>query len=176
LALHIRTLVRDTPRSKSLLGQLGSAFTWTFVDSVIVPLETITDQGPYHGLMSIHMAGGKVEFEPLCFSETDRPARRRSFLDWWTRMVMRDTKGGRYTREDLVLVVANQDGGGHVDPSIDEAYGDLSRDGSLGITFEVTGPQPRRWTQNPVPPAIRQIAQEVLWTLENQGLAEIGPN
>jgi hypothetical protein len=41
-------------------------------------------------------------------------------------------EGQELTRRDLILVVANQDGGAHVDASLDETYARISRQNSLG--------------------------------------------
>jgi len=69
-----------------------------------------------------------------------------------------------------VLNVANTDGGGHVDPALDEAYLDLSRNNSLGWVIN------KGDVQRPFPPpvmaCVRQIAHEVLETLKKKG----GPN
>jgi hypothetical protein len=177
LATHVRVLLRDTPRSKSLLTQLGATFKWKFVDSVIVPLEHVAADGVYHGLAAIRLettpSGGDAKFVSLYGSgETDPAPVRRTFHDWWTRMVMRDATGVQFSREALIVPVANQDGGAHVDPTLEDAYAGLSRRNTIGITFGFDGPEPRQWTDNPVPPSIRQIAQEVLWSLEEQGLAD----
>jgi hypothetical protein len=71
------------------------------------------------------------------------------------------------TRRELVLAVANQDGGAHVDPALgDAAYAAVSRDQSLG-TITVTGPhgEPRTVDDSPALAAVRQIAYEVDETL-----------
>jgi hypothetical protein len=69
-----------------------------------------------------------------------------------------------------VLAVADQDGGAHVDPELDKAYAKLTRQNSLGLVFSV-GDEPREWANNPVPPSIRQVTQEILWTLRDQSLS-----
>lgn len=56
---------------------------------------------------------------------------------------------------DLIRVVSNQDGGAHVDPSVDEKHFKLTRRNSLGIS---RGSTPR---DSPVPASIRQIGWEV---------------
>ncbi len=125
--------------------------------------------------MSIKIAGGPdggtVCYEPLCYDPSLRRDLFRPFGDWWTRLVIRDAEGNRFSRENLVLAVADQDGGAHVDSEIDENYAKLSRLHSLGFTFSKGGAEPKQWTENPVPVALRQIAAEVLWSLERQGLA-----
>ena len=69
-------------------------------------------------------------------------------------------------RRDLIMNVVNTDGGGHVDPTLDEAYLDLSRNNSLGWILE------KGDVQEPFPPpvmaCIRQVAHEVLETLKKK--------
>jgi hypothetical protein len=92
---------------------------------------------------------------------------------WWTEPIMpTSTPDGfdhtpRYSREDLVLSVANQDGGAHVDQR-DAGYDQLTRD---YFTIEVAirsgdTVAPYKPVQgNAVNVCIRQIAHEVLFTL-----------
>jgi hypothetical protein len=77
---------------------------------------------------------------------------------WWTLPVIKDAQYA-FTRQDLVLRVANKDGGSHVDPTLPVAYADLSRNNSLGWIFDLGG-QPKP-LGNPVPASIRQIVFEV---------------
>jgi hypothetical protein len=80
--------------------------------------------------------------------------------------VVKDNKGRFFNRRELVLNIADTDGGAHVDPGLDAAYADLSRNNSLGWNI-VEGD-----VQRPFPPptmaCIRQIAHEVLKTLQRK--------
>jgi hypothetical protein len=73
----------------------------------------------------------------------------------------------RYSREDLVLDVAHQDGGAHVDDR-NAAYDQLTRD---DFTYEIATRAGDRISPyqpvkgNPVNVCLRQIAHEVLVTL-----------
>jgi hypothetical protein len=58
------------------------------------------------------------------------------FSEWWTERVLRDNKLRTMSRMDLVLNVADTDGGAHVDPELDETYMAVSRSNSLGWQFE----------------------------------------
>ncbi len=76
------------------------------------------------------------------------------------------------SRSDLILNVADSDGGAHVDPDLDEAYMDLSRHNSLGWILkegDVTRPFPA-----PVMACVRQIGHEVLVTLREKAASESG--
>jgi hypothetical protein len=66
----------------------------------------------------------------------------------------------------LVLGLAHTDGGAHVDPELEEAYAELSRDNSLGLTFYQN--DERLPDTSPVPANVRQIAFEVEKTILEQ--------
>jgi len=92
----------------------------------------------------------------------DMVSRSTPFDDWWSG-VLTDFADNVLSRERLINIAANQDGGAHVDPGIDEDYAGLSRDNGLGLLQATAAgeiPMP-----NPVPATIRQIAHEVLKTL-----------
>jgi len=95
------------------------------------------------------------------------------FEEWWTEPVLKDSKQNCFSRRDLVSHVANTDGGAHVDSDFTEAYMALSRQNSIGVTFE------RGNLILPIEGRIelgcmRQIAHEVLATL-HMGTSRIVP-
>lgn len=89
----------------------------------------------------------------------------RSFDDWWLTDVFIDANRNALSRKDLILTAANQDGGTHVDPELEEVYARLARENFL----EAVGSDGR--TSYPVAgalfSAIRQIGHEVLKTLKS---------
>lgn len=89
------------------------------------------------------------------------PGTVRRFDDWWTTAVVRDDTGHPFSRRDLVLALANKDGGAHVDPDTGDAYGRLSRSNSLGWVLSADAGDALPLS-SPVPSAVRQIAFEVL--------------
>ena len=101
-----------------------------------------------------------------------KPAPQRFHL-WWTEPIMPASgpqgfdPTPRYSRQDVVLGVANQDGGAHVDHR-DAEYDRLTRD---HFTYEIAPTvgdrvSPYQPVQgNPVNACLRQIAHEVLITL-----------
>lgn len=156
LAVSLRVLFHDTAQSHSLLGQLGQ-LGGQFISSAI-PHDS-GNIGTHGGLVMLAVTGGGS----TCFAPLDDVPIQRwlSFQDWWGELVFVDDRRAALTRRDLVLAIANQDGGAHVDPGLSETYARLSRHNSLG------------WVQNPgaVPipnaerAAIRQIAHETLKSL-----------
>ncbi|MNY38532.1 hypothetical protein D3C86_1731660 [compost metagenome] len=97
----------------------------------------------------------------------DSPLMRKvSFEDWWDKIVFVDQHQSRFSRKDIVLTVANQDGGAHVDPSLDESYIRLAKENSLGWKLSV-GSSEKDLNNGPVYPSIRSIANELLATLRD---------
>ncbi len=86
------------------------------------------------------------------------------FLNWWNDPVLKDNRGRKFCRRELVLHVADTDGGAHVDPELEESYMAISRENSLGwffgngnVVFALEG--------RPELACMRQIAHEFLSTI-----------
>jgi hypothetical protein len=176
LATSIRVFLHDSKTSKSLLSQLGKNFSWSSFLSTATPYNPRNLFPIHHGLVSVRLEhlgdSANASYRPLVETGGFGPVPPRwcHFSKWWKEIVIKDEEGNTFSRQALVLFVANQDGGAHVDPSIDEAYAKLSRHNSLGWVVSF-GDVPLKWDDNPVLPSVRQIAEEVLRTLAKQGLA-----
>jgi hypothetical protein len=158
IATPIRVLVHDTPKSHSLLKQLGLKQRLKFL-SLAVPNNPY-NFGPYHGLVDIELV------KRIYIPKLDHvPPRPMSFRDWWEETVLKDGNGTLYSRGDLVLFLANKDGGAHVDPVMDEAYKRLTSENHVGYEVAVSG-KPIKWHENPVFPSVRHIGHEILETLK----------
>jgi len=95
----------------------------------------------------------------------DRPSiflRQTSFEEWWNEVIIKDGNGTTFSREDIVLSVANTDGGVHVDPHLEEEYAELSRKNSLGWASKTNDSQSP--LEHPELATVRQIAHEILKT------------
>lgn len=159
LALTMRVLLHDTKVSTSLLEQVDKK-QLPFVDTTF-EYDPHQIHPKYSGLIIIEMGSPEKKYvAPL----DDVPEIRvKSFQEWWNQTVFIDDHGNSISRRDLILAVANQDGGGHVDPKIDEKYARLSRENSPG--WMVGGPSGYVPLEGPERAAIRQISHEVLKTL-----------
>lgn len=85
------------------------------------------------------------------------------FTDWWDTEVVCLTAGVRMTRKSLVLAVANQDGGAHVDETLKPDYMAIKSGAGLVMTFLPAGGNPVEIpleSHNVV--TLRQIGYEVL--------------
>jgi len=88
-----------------------------------------------------------------------------------------ETSALRYfSRENLVLIMANQDGGAHIDPKLDKDYEALTVD-FLGHSMEIGSNLTDKTMGGDIPPmrgnvaaaSVRQIAFEVLSTIRPDG-------
>ncbi|MCC0031180.1 MAG: SEC-C domain-containing protein [Brucellaceae bacterium] len=160
LAVVVRVLVHDTRSSHSLLGQLGHKNV-QFFDGALPP--TAGNLSSYGGLVQIVVGGSKGgRFLPVL---DDAPCKRGfvSFDDWWTMAVFTRPSGAPLSRREIILTAANQDGGAHVDPALDEDYRALQNGDYLG--WESVDQHGVRKMDGAEKAAIRQIAHEILRTL-----------
>lgn len=157
LATTIRVLAHDAKHSKSLLGQLGLK-TMAFCDTAnpVNPRNLLT----HFGLVSMHVGAKGDDYVAMLDGSPRGEGMSVPFDAWWTSPVVVDTQRRHLSRRDIVLAVANQDGGSHVDSALDPAYHGLSRDNSLG--WQLTGPDGSRPMGDPTPATIRQIAHELI--------------
>jgi len=187
MAVTLRALLHQTARSSALLVQLGMRngrfYEWNFSsqsrhDPKALPKDfKLAIQPPAgSGLGSFQMpimaaCWLAVPFTTNQCSEYVAPLStfgdcvKKRFVHWWNDVVVRDLNQRTFCRRDLVLNVANTDGGAHVDPNLEQRYMEFSRKNSMGWGFSLNGVD---WEAIPKPhlACIRQIAHEVLVTLE----------
>lgn len=161
IAVSIRVLVHDTKKSKSLLGQLGRK-SELFLDSAF-PV-TPANKSTHSGLVVTSIVpGAGAKYVAFLDDGPGGQTASRDFETWWNSTVFIDSKERELSRRDLVLTVANQDGGAHIDPALDSTYADLSRNNSLGWVYsDGSKSEPM---EGPERAALRQICHEVLKTL-----------
>jgi hypothetical protein len=159
LAVTARVLLHDTDRSHALLDQINKkpALFW----DTALPNEA-GNQTPHGGLVFAAIGGNESKYVAML---DDVPQNRKiPFDEWWNAKVFSDDRRETLSRRDLVLIAANQDGGAHVDPTLDEIYARLSKDNSMGgFVVDADGPKP---LLGPERAAIRQVAHELLKTLQ----------
>jgi hypothetical protein len=139
LAHTIRSLVHDTAKSHSLLGQLGvkqSLQLW----SVLPNFGT----EPTTEFMGVSMAMSVVngEFSSRYAPNLGAPEQRLPFDQWWDGEQIIVHGGEVVTRRRAVLALANKDGGSHVDAAITDLEHKLLRTDVMGWkTLTITGGQ-----------------------------------
>jgi SEC-C motif len=183
LALHLRILLHDTRRSVGLLTHLRVRDDVPYVDTAIAPMPEL----PYDfalGLCRLQGDGMGPDLRwryaaPLDDLGEHRHQPPSCFQDWWTDGVLVDRRGeaNEFSRRSIVLAVANQDGGAHVDAKLNRSYERLTRwnsmgidqfKGGIGFTFGAAGGpgSGKPPDGNLALASIRQIAHEVQLTLQ----------
>ena len=169
-AAAIRVLVHGTSYSTSLLHQLGLKQASFYDTSVPYNPKTVIT---YSGLTAINITPeGSAHIAPLDGLPPGHTPRWVTFDEWWDGLIFVDQGGMRTSRKDLILAVANKDGGAHVDPILDKKYANLSRLNSLGWRF--SSPKGDAPLEGPEKAAVRQITHELLKSL-NPEMPEIKP-
>lgn len=153
--------MHDTGSSKSLLGQLGQKSIKFYETSIPRNPRNIMT---YSGLTAIELTPEGAKYVAvLDMLPPDSPPRWVSFDEWWNRVIFVDQKGSETSRKDLILAVANKDGGAHLDPVLHGKYADLSRRNSLAWQF--SSPRGDIPLEGPEKAAVRQITHEILKSL-----------
>jgi len=159
LATTMRNLFHDTKHTKSLLSQLGVKKKLYYYNTAIP--ET---QFGLTGIMTTTAGGGKTEFYPPL--DEGGPKRKERpwiiFQEWWEEMNVLYDGRTTFNRKNLVLSLADQDGGAHVDPDLNEDYANLSRNNSLNVYHE------GKPVKGVVLASVRQIAFEAYRTLRDK--------
>lgn len=162
IALSLRVLLHHHGQSQALLQQL-TIRSKRFMDSAgaLNPRNLMTDCP----LCLTRVSSSCAEYLALCEGGGGPlPPRWIPFAEWWNNPVIKDNAGRHFNRRELVLNVADTDGGAHVDAELDEAYMSLSRENSLGWTFTSDGVSVP--LGGPELPCVRQIGHEVLESLK----------
>lgn len=175
LAVSIRVLAHDTGASHSLLGQLGLKDSIQYVDTA-TPIDP-ANLLPTAGLVMMrttndgqgHLVADWVP--PLDDGPPTRQGKVVSFVTWWDTPVVKDVKETLWSRRKLVLAVANQEGGAHVDPDRNEALRQFEEENGFGwMIVDANGRRPM--DHQPLLPCVRQIAHELQRSIE-RGMADI---
>lgn len=163
IASSIRVLVHQSPTSHALLEQMG-ILGQDFYDTAQLRADHNGGiwSGSYSALLGIAIGSNHSGYVPNL--DSDKDVRWVPFQKYWNEIIFVDQENNSFTRKDIVLAVANQDGGSHVDPGLDPKYEKLSRNNSLGWITGGDG----SWggLKGAELASVRQIAHELLKTLD----------
>ena len=159
LATTMRIMVHDTRNSKSLFTQLGIKEGLYYYNTAIPD-----SSFGLTGIMTTTDGGGRTEYvAPL---DDGGELRKKKpwilFSEWWEEMNVLSDGNTKFNRKTLILSLADQDGGAHVDPTLDEPYFNLSRNNSLNVFHE------NKPVNGVVLASVRQIAFEITRTLKDK--------
>lgn len=169
IAVTIRVLVHETRRSHSILGILGVKDRLRLIDTADRP-PTPDAEGVLHwsmgfGLAAVTIVDGALQYiAPLDGRPRLEPA---LFEQWWERPIVADMAQNAFSRSDMVLHLANQEGGAHYDEELRQPYADLAKSNSLGYYFSDAAGDAQP-AGSPVPANVRQIGWELQTTIEEQ--------
>lgn len=173
LAANIRILVHDTRSCSALLTQLNK-MNILFYDSASAfdPMNRLTSNCLTTMKVSAENRGElKGEYIAPLDNLSGRKSKNRkvSFDRWQKRnIIYKDNVGSEFNRRDLILNVADKEGGAHVDPKLDQSYASLSKSQSLAQKIRTSDGRVKEFENSPIPPSIRQISHEVLKTLKDE--------
>ena len=158
IAVAIRVLIHETSNSHSLLGQLtlrnSVKLLSTFPE---LKLKNDVPKGVITETITFGVGIGPFGFQPPL---GNTPKKHYLSVDaWWNEVIHQFRE--RFSRADIILAAANQDGGAHIDPSPHQKT--ILLRGSLGTVTTTTnrGTQKRELT-NPHFSMIRQFGFEIL--------------
>lgn len=170
IAVAIRVLVHDTPHSRSLLSQLGRKTSLRWADSA-----PVLDSDPTVAARSPGLTGMGATPQGIAFLSRDADqissspfTRHVDFEEWWVRPVILDSKGIRFSRKQLVLALANKDGGAHIDRLQASTFALIHENSAGWIRTDGLGSEPEP-LPTPVYASLRTIGEEVFVTLLNAG-------
>ena len=151
-----------------MLGQVGLA-NINFVSSA-VPLNA-RNLLSHFPLALTRLTNAGARLVPI-FDEGPFRPKKLPFESWWNEIVLRDTQNHDFSRGYLITIIANQDGGAHVDAALDEPYHRLANENSIGA-IEV-GPSGEKPILHIEKVYVRQIVWEVLSSIEPEWKKVLG--
>ncbi len=160
IAHTLRVLLHDTKESKSLLGQLNLK-NIKFISTCDSIVQNNSINIAQTGLITTHTGDDSQQFYvPL---DNAFVSKELDFDSWWNEIVIIDIEQNKFSRKDIILELANTDGGAHIDSELKTNYYNLSRNNSLGRHIQKNG----KWEnmQTPELATTRQIGHEVLKSL-----------
>lgn len=164
IALSLRVLLYHHGQSRALLEQLGLRNA-KYYDSAgpINPKNLLSECN----LIILHASATGGRYIPqVTAGGGPFPPKKVTLERWWNEPVLKDQQGRMFNRCELILNVADTDGGAHVDPELEEVYMDLSRNNSLGWVFG-NGNIEKAFEGRAELACMRQIAHELLMTLRD---------
>ncbi|HEL2000946.1 hypothetical protein [Streptococcus suis] len=154
IASSLRILLHHTKSSQALIKQLNRNVIYLSSSFLYTPSNLLSTWT----LLVLEIKDNQLTYKPnLDFYGKGERLFYLTFEDWWNEIIF-DDKQNVFTRKDIILFVANNDGGAHVDPELKESFALLTKCNSLGVTNNY-GDSP---LSNPIYQAVRVIAEEFL--------------
>lgn len=161
MAVTLRVLLHDTKVSSSLLGQMHLKKRMQFVSTAqkYDPTNLLSQQC----LLMLSFVGDTARYVPL-FEIEDR-YRLLSFPDWSGEIVLSDQHKRLFRRKHVLKLLANQDGGAHVDPELDDTFAVMKTNDLTGWVVAKADGTTTPFGNDAVYATMRQMTFEVLQSL-----------
>lgn len=104
----------------------------------------------------------RLHFKSFAASGVKTNLVKKAFGDWYGQIIYKDDTHS-LTRQKLIACIAEQDGGAHFDNKLDEDYALFRENNALHL---ILNGQEAIFENNPAFESLRQIAQEVLESLQ----------
>lgn len=160
IALAVRVLVYDYGQSKFIIGQLGlKSIPFLSFSEPVNPRNLI----PSFPLVGMEWNAEGTIYSPL-LDRHPWMSRASAFDDWWNEAAFYSPGRISMPRSGFILHTANQAGGAHVDPTLDEEFHDIAKANEAGWVSNFGGVEKPLMDLEKA--CVRQIGFEVLRTLE----------
>ena len=184
IATKLRVLLYDSRSCTSVLKQLEREFFFDRPD--FIDLSTVGGEIPnkesadfVRCILCVYMLNHQVDSPPVLTPKAVEPEQGkrypiRAFKTWWEKeSVLSINKDFYWNRRQVVAYMADQDGGAHVDPEIDEALALLKRNQAIPLRLSVLSPdgKPKEYVaqiNQILGAAVRTIATETLYVFNKQ--------
>jgi hypothetical protein len=160
LAATLRVLLHDTRNSISLLTHLGAK-------PILLLSTSITFKKPQ--LLNLPLVRSTIAIPDCTFKafpilNTSQRNDTVNFETWWRKERIIELNAETLHRRELILIAANQDGGAHVDKSLNPTYDKTRLGAGMEVEFVMKGGLPTKTAsfENVHYASLRQIAYEVL--------------
>lgn len=185
ISVSLRNLLKDKNRDISALSHLNKKKSLRYwdsstknegmsnfiIDSMVNSTVWVLDI--YMGLVIKRITGidgvYKYHFKPLLYQPNWQRNDTLDFNGWYEQIIYHDPAGSSLTREDLILSIAEQDGGNHFDLKVNNKYYQFKQKDSLKLF--VNG-ENVIFENNPAFTSLRQIAHEFSETINRSELAK----
>lgn len=181
IAASLRILLHVTKNQKPLLERFG-LFEWRLLST-----NTFRHLAPnnvslnHSGILGFGFGENTAGYAPIMdITVHDKPANWLSFNEWWEFDVIHLAHEGpgvsltnkplpeerQFTRKKFVTVIADTDGGAHVDSGIDTIYAELLRQPSTGIKFKNMDGTELEVAATAHLASVRHIAAELMYSMK----------
>lgn len=124
IATQLRVLLNDEGRNNSLLSQVGIKDSIFYITRPTLCLNVVNMLTTANMVKFVANSDNGAYCMVDDFKPKDKAGFSCSFEAWWNEIVIdsKHEKLSHITRRDVVLVLADKEGGAHVDREYDEAY------------------------------------------------------